>query len=343
MCPRNSGWNYAPCLTAFEPKYPHDLIVGNARFHLDVSAPDGVWIDQEAFSRIEGRTLDFVLYRQTVTQQPWEREQVIVFTPETLKKFLRDKQPPIARKIAPWVYTDVLNLAEIDTDEVQRRCENFQATLKRILSYDKMTEGDSLRLFNYLASCPQQYPTEFWPVILLWLRDETNHYAGFKATYERIFGVDTEQGALDSEPSDFAQFDEVFQDPFAVLLSLAYDEVSTVAGYNHDMPYYKSLGPNMEHFIRKVCTDEGWHFSKFVDLAVRHYSDRMDDAPALLEKAAHLDGRKYKRTFLLDHDPSVEAQFNEALKKQSVAIVLKVLKKRVVFGPKTERFEKSGS
>jgi len=37
------------------------------------------------------------------------------------------------------------------------------------------------------------------------------------------------------------------------------------------------------------------------------------------------DGRKYRRTFFLDHDPSIESQFTEEMKQRAKIIARKTI------------------
>ena len=178
---------------------------------------------------------------------------------------------------------------------------------------------------------PITLPSEVWPVLLLWLIDEINHYKGFDAVYKQIFVVSPEeQNIVDNEVSDFTPLNGILNDPFKLFVGLTYDEAATINAYQNDMPVYNGIGNPMKLFVEKVKSDEGWHFSKFANITAKYYSHRLGDLDSVLNEVSNLDGKKYARTFFLDHDPSVEAQFDNNLRLKA----MKMAKKTILFHSK---------
>ena len=299
---------------------PKALTHGGQNYQLIINDLDCQWLKFIPFARIAGRTDLFFVYSSTSTT----RSEIILHTPQTIRCINEADNRVIARKKSPWSFSTFL-----DPPSLILPTQFERSYVERVLSYDKLTEGDALRLYNYLAETDRLMPDEFWPVATLWLYDEMNHFSGFSRVYHHLFGYDaSREERLAAEPSDFEQFGSILSDPFATLISLAYDEASTIAGYRHDMPIYQSVGRGMAAFVNRVAADEGWHFSKFVDLAVKYFPHRRGDVLSILKEAAGLDGRPYSRTFFLDHDPRVETQFNDALKKRATDLVLRAFDKR---------------
>lgn len=300
-----------------EHDFPQALLYGNRRYEHATDANSMSWLTEINYHKVDGRTDQFFLYRTNDDKSP----EIILHTAQTAKQL---QQRPIARKKCPWLYTEYLDLAELKLPvsfDVQYA--------QRVLGYDKMTEGDSLRFFNHMATTANNMPVDFWTVLTLWLRDEMNHRDGFAAAYDQIFGCDPElEARLAMEDSDFDQFETILSDPFTTLLALAYDEALTIAYYRHNMPIYREFGVSMASFVHRVSSDEGWHISKFLDLAVSNYPHRHNEAPSILTKVAHLDGKPYKRTFFFDRDPTVGTQFDLALKEKAIRIVLRALNQK---------------
>lgn len=310
--------NHEPATSTFtENSIPISLVVGGQKFSRANAQQDLRQIEEIQFDRVPGKSTNLILYRSTNPR----KSELLLHTPETLNL---GANGVIAKKRAPWDYSEILR-----SGCFAKPAQDQAVPLKRILTYDHMTEGDSIRLFNYLVRHDPGMPAEFWPVMILWLKDEMNHFKGFHFATEQTLGIDAEEEKrMAVEESDFHQFDSILSDPFWTLIALSYDEASTIAGYHHDLHYYSTLGPSMVSFVKRVSGDEGWHFSKFLALAIKYFDHRFDEVPHILQEASRLDGKPYRRTFFLDHDPRVESQFTEALKNRSSSIVLKTLYKK---------------
>jgi hypothetical protein len=258
--------------------------------------------------------------------------EILLFTPASFSEFNRNHDKSIiALKKAPWsCYDEDLTNSNLQLLHLPNEKFISSSYVKRVLGYDTMTEGDSLRFFNYVAQSKIVVPDEFWPVLFLWLIDETNHYNGFNAVLNALFGRDiSEEKRLENEPSDFNQFDRIMSDSFKLLVALTYDEAATIQGYNNDMYIYDAIGKPMTGFVKKVIRDEGWHFSKFASLTAKYYHNRLDELETVLYEISNLDGREYKRTFFLDHDPRMETQFNFDLKQAAVLTAKRVILSKV--------------
>lgn len=315
--------------TSFQSELPAFLKVGKKVFCLLKEPGDTELIHQIDYIRVPDKTNDFLIYRSLNDSNI--RPEIIVHTKSTLASHHEnDASEIVAKKTGFWSYKDILSPEALASVQLPSPEVAIKEHIQEILAYDKVTEGDSLRFFNYLASTSVDMPKEFWPVMVLWLCDEMNHHAGFKTAYHKLFGVTpVMEAALAVEESDFGQFDSIMKEPFKLLVALTYDEASTINGYKHDLAVYKKIGQPFTNFLRKVNADESWHFSKFANLAAKYFPERIAEVPKILEEVKSLDGRPYKRTFLFDHDPSVEAQFTKAAQDKACDIVLKVLTKKM--------------
>jgi hypothetical protein len=286
------------------------------------------FLEQINFVHVPGKTDDFIVFSSLDSSKV--RPEIIVHTKRRLANYKENYIPEtLARKTGYWSYEEILDSQSLALLKLPSPRVVTKERVERILAYDKVTEGDSLRFFNYVASSSINMPEEFWCVMVLWLCDEMNHCAGFKTAYSQLFGINPEREiTLDIEKSDFIQFNSIMKDSFKLLVALTYDEASTINGYIHDLPIYQQIGQPLSNFVRRVNADESWHFSKFANLLVKYFPERIYEIPEILEEVKLLDGRPYNRTFLLDHDPSIEAQFTKAAQDKACSIVLKVLNKK---------------
>ncbi|MCA9820458.1 MAG: hypothetical protein KC440_06885 [Nitrosarchaeum sp.] len=304
------------------------MVLGGRNFLLSPKS-NRTFIDTLNYVRIPGRTDNFILYNSIHNTN--KNDEIALFTPYTLLQYHSNSiYDLVARKVRPWEYDEILNNNTLKSINLPSSLKFNIPKIQKILGYDKLTEGDSLRFFNFISQSDIEISSEFWPVLLLWLRDEINHHNGFETVYFHLFGYDPElEEAIDSEESNFQQFDSIVQDPFKLLVALSYDEAATINGYKHDFPVYESIGKPMVEFIQRVSADEGWHFLKFARLAAEHSHGRINEIDSILDEVTKADGRKYRRTFFLDHDPSVEEQFTEKAKKEARDIAKKVILNKI--------------
>lgn len=279
-------------------------VLRNGKMDYDL-VPDGdprrEFVDRGDYERVEGRTAAFLVFAaRTHTAQ---RARLILHSPQTLAHVSKRL---IAEKIAPWCYDEVLSPHAL---AALRSPEALPAEYKDMLWYDGKVEADSMRFFNEVSRSSLAVPDEFWPVLLLWLRDESNHSAGFRAVYDSVYGPDPERRMKDdSEVADFLPLGEIMRDPFALLIALAYDEFLTIHGYRKHMQRYKEIGEASAHFVRRVIADEGWHLQKFLRLAVRHYPHRSNDIDAVLALTQKADDTPYANTFIFDRGEAAGAK-----------------------------------
>ncbi len=159
----------------------------------------------------------------------------------------------------------------------------------------------------------------------MWLRDEINHRDGFREIYRSIYGRDAKQEDIESKQKhDFAPLDRIMCDPFALLVSLMYDESATIIGYHKDLPQYRVIGESIERFVRRVNADEGWHFQKFLNLAALHYPDRVNDLDYILDTViTEADKIPYAGTFIFDRGESGGAKRFEETERRQVKTMIK--------------------
>ncbi len=319
---------------------PVEIRIENRLFRLTTDGLERAFIDRDDYVRVADKSDVFYLYRLVLPDSKHNKfvfdscDEIVLHTPATLAlagpNGAGSLGPILARKVRPWQYDRAMLDAhgmtqlQLPTDDPSS-CRQ----LRRILAYDKLTEGDALRFFNHLVENPVKMPPEFWPVFFLWLRDELNHYQGFRAVYDHLFGLDPEQEQLlDEQESDFNHYASILSDPFKLLVSLSYDEAATIAGYRNDFIYYDRAGAPLRDYVRRVTADEGWHFAKFVAMAAKYYPERMDELEDILDEALALEDGGYKRTFFLDHDPAAEAQFDHQLKAKAARIAMRVIREK---------------
>lgn len=221
---------------------------------------------------------------------------IILLTP-SLEVNMPDDQL-LSEKIMPWKYQDILESDMLDSLDAKALPPEY----KDMIYYDGMVEGDSLRLLNAVINSKTDYPAEFWPVMILWLRDEANHRDGFRAIYKALY-TDMEQRdrVADNEKSDFSSLQEILHNPLSLLLALSIDELQTIIAYKNDLRKYQEIHERVRDFTARVIADEGWHLQKFLNLAARYCQDASNDnINSAWKSVMQAKGNPYKRTFAFD-------------------------------------------
>lgn len=90
------------------------------------------------------------------------------------------------------------------------------------------------------------------------------------------------------------------------------------------MPIYDAMGPQVFEFVRRVISDEGWHYSKFLRLAKRYYPDCIAEGLKIVDQIRQSEGIPYQQTFVLDH---IEDVFTNDLFDEAADILRKNLSK----------------
>lgn len=200
-----------------------------------------------------------------------------------------------------WKYTDIFNS---NSGFITPKGISLHQ-MKKTLWSDMTSEYDARFLYQYIKSLKLKHNPDFDSIFQLWLIDENNHYLGFRELYSSINPLtETEEEELSTDKSNFENYKQVFKDEFSILLALAYDELATVQMYTHDIETYQSLGKQASRFIKKVISDEGWHYGKFFSMLKEYHFKSLSNierVKMILNQIIKLDGKPYQRTFILDH------------------------------------------
>lgn len=281
------------------------------------------FLASEHYVREPGKTDAFRLY---VGQEARGRLRAILHSPETFQQNTDGRL--LAEKQAPWRYDEVISQPALES----LRDKEVPPEIQDMLYYDGMVEGDSLRLLNAIIKSQTKYPAEFWPVIMLWLRDEANHRDGYRAVYQALYCDQAERDAVaDAEESDFTALEPVLGNPFALLLSLACDEMQTIYAYRNDLEKYQAIHPQVRAFTVRVIADEGWHLQKFLNLAAKYYKDKNDaEIVETIQWISAFKTEAYGRTFAFDQGDRPGAKHLDTKVLRAARLnVLELLMKRL--------------
>jgi len=155
---------------------PFRLNIQNKTFVLKTDQRSRGWIDEIPFARVRDRTNTYLVYEPAGEPKRGASHEIVVATPQELFHFVKQGRIPIARKFAPWHFSQVMSTRNLNVEQVLANGPDIIARYRKVLGYDKLTEGVSLRFFDYIARAKQELPGEIWSVLLLWLRDEINHH-----------------------------------------------------------------------------------------------------------------------------------------------------------------------
>lgn len=281
------------------------------------------FLGSEQYVREPGKTDAFRLY---VGQEARGRMRAILHSPATFEQ--KKSERLLAEKLAPWRYNEVISQPTLES----LRGKEIPPEIQDMLYYDGMVEGDSLRLLNAIIKSQTSYPAEFWPVIMLWLRDEANHRDGYRAVYQALYKDQAERDAVaDAEESDFSALKPILENPFALLLSLACDEMQTIYAYRNDLEKYQAIHPEVRAFTVRVIADEGWHLQKFLNLAATYFRYKTDtEIIETMQWISNFKTESYGRTFAFDQGDRPGAKHLEASALRAARLnVLGLLLKRL--------------
>jgi len=225
----------------------------------------------------------------------------------------------IGIKKNPWRPEDILYEPSI----LKAPEKNFD-TIRAILYHDMVSEYDARLFSQFIYSLNIPLSPEFRPVEEAWRKDEENHFNGFRIINHVIFGLtdkDLEEKVY-TRKANFEPLKHLLTDEFSILLISAYDELCTVRGYSADIPIYDGFGTQVGQFIRRVISDEGWHYSKFLRMIRRYHSHRLEEVKDLVKQIRNSEGLPYQNTFIMDH---VENVFTSEVFDESAKILIKAL------------------
>lgn len=202
-----------------------------------------------------------------------------------------------------WRSEDILGPRPIARESLS---EDTIETLRALFENDAGTEYDARHLYRHLTPRMADYPEALRGFLATWRDDEENHYRGLRCLLSGVSGepethIDARMAA---RAPDFAPLAPFLDDPFALLVTFAYDERVTVQAYTTDYALYSALGDGPGTWVRRANRDEAMHYRNAVALARHLYGDRLSEASDILAELVAFDERRdqYRATFLLDHD-----------------------------------------
>lgn len=175
-----------------------------------------------------------------------------------------------------------------------------------LLARDVYSEGDAQALYDYIWARKGEMSDAFLRMLNLWLADELKHYEALRRTYHCIAGVSYAEmdRCFEGRVHETQPIERVLRDEFTMLVTLMFDEMSSVYSYRHDLrEYYAHFGPAVQRVGRYLVQDEGMHFRNAAQVLLQEHSYRLCEMEPLLQDIATLEKSlgKYYNTFFLDH------------------------------------------
>jgi hypothetical protein len=175
-----------------------------------------------------------------------------------------------------------------------------------LLARDVYSEGDAQALYDYIWARKGEMSEAFLKMLNLWLADELKHYEALRRTYRCIAGVSYAEmdRCFEGRIHETQPIERVLRDEFTMLVTLMFDEMSSVYSYRHDLrEYYAHFGSAVQRVGRYLVQDEGMHFRNAAQVLLQEHSHRLWEMEPLLQDIANLEKSlgKYYNTFFLDH------------------------------------------
>lgn len=174
--------------------------------------------------------------------------------------------------------------------------------------HDMSSEYDSIHLSNHLKSRNTSFSNGFMDLHEAWLRDEQNHYVGLREIYHRLYDVPIEDidRMIKTRIPNFEPIAHLIEDEFALLVAMAFDEITSARAYAYDRDTFESLGgaPFLQ-WVKFAGRDEGVHARNAMELLKHEHADRLEEVSEQVDKICNyeLAGTVvYNGTFLFDHD-----------------------------------------
>ena len=174
-----------------------------------------------------------------------------------------------------------------------------------LLDRDVYSEGDAQSLYDYIITRAAEMSPEFMVMLDLWLADELKHYEALRRTYHCIAGVQFAEmnRQFAQRVHEIEPISLVLADEFTMLVTLMFDEISSVYSYRRDLrEYYRHFGRAIQNIGHHLVKDEGTHFNNAAELLLANHPQRLGEVPELLAQIANLEQNlpKYYQTFFLD-------------------------------------------
>lgn len=207
-----------------------------------------------------------------------------------------------------------------------------ESSLSSIIMHDVCSEFDARHFSVYVDRRGLGKTNEFRRFRGVWLRDEQNHYEGFRFLASCIF--DKSEQAVDVQvrvrESEFSALANYLTDDLSLHVVLCYDEMVTARAYARDMKLYDALNePILSRWIREVTRDEFCHFLDLAKMIRKLHSDSFSKIERSVHELASLEeaGVRYGGTFVLDRNAT---NHEPAFFRYSAQKVLRYLRPRLV-------------
>lgn len=197
--------------------------------------------------------------------------------------------------------------------------------------HDMSSEFDSKHFLLYLLKRRDlKLSDEFLEFVCLWHLDEQNHYRGLRKINSVLYGKSEEiiERQIKAREPNFKSISAFLADEFTILLSIAFDEITSTRAYKQDFDFFDSLGPScLSTWIRNAARDEAAHYGNAIKLLKLHHQPRLKEAPDILDSILAYETSQtftYNNTFIFDHDTD---DFSHDLLLHSKNTIIEVLRR----------------
>jgi hypothetical protein len=205
-----------------------------------------------------------------------------------------------------WNLDEVIGLDHVIASEYLVRVPApVLANFRCLLARDVYSEGDAQALYDHIWSRRADMSDAFLAMLSLWLTDELKHYEALRRTYRCIAGVSFEEmnRCFAARVHETVPIARVLEDEFTMLVTLMFDEISSVYSYRRDLrEYYSHFDVAVQRVGRHLVQDEGMHFQNAAQVLIQEHSHRLQEVECLLYDIAQLEKslKRYCKTFFLD-------------------------------------------
>lgn len=210
-------------------------------------------------------------------------------------------------------------------------CKEKIKERQRHFWHDMSSEFDSKHFLNHLMKRRDlSLSDEFVEFVCLWHLDEQNHYRGLRKINSVLYNQSEEsiERKIKAREPNFDSISQFLRDEFTILLSIAFDEITSTRAYKQDFYLFDSLGPPcLSRWIRNAARDEAAHYGNAIKILKLNHTSRLEEAESILDDIVKFEGSDtftYQNTFILDHDTD---DFSSDLLNRSRCTILEVLGK----------------
>jgi len=208
-------------------------------------------------------------------------------------------------------------------------CEEKIKERQQHFWHDMSSEFDSKHFLNYLMKRKDlSLSDDFLEFICLWHLDEQNHYRGLRKINSVLYNESEEsiEQKIKSREPNFDPISHFLCDEFTILLSIAFDEITSTRAYKQDFYLFDALGPAcLSNWVRNAARDEAAHYGNAIKILKLNHTSRFEEANNILDNIVNFESSgtfNYHNTFIFDHDTD---DFSSSLLNRSRSTVLEVL------------------